>query len=137
MYSRFASVANTINKSPKVTKTIFLGSHRLFCFINISKFDSFKNPFAMITTLSELHSTHTRSMLFVNERSNLYVLWQQDKLLKTMEINVACPNIYEGYIHQFQLVLTMETIPITTRIIKSCAMKKSILSDFEVKSSET
>ena len=32
----------------------FLGSDRLFCFISVSKFGSFKNPFAMITSLSEL-----------------------------------------------------------------------------------
>ena len=33
----------------------FLGSNGLFCFISICKFGSFKNPFATITSLSELY----------------------------------------------------------------------------------
>ena len=39
---------------PKVTRAKFLGSHRI-CFISIWKFGSFKNPFATITSLSELY----------------------------------------------------------------------------------
>ena len=42
---------------PKVTKPYFLGRYRLFRFISISKFDSFMNTFAMITSLSELQFT--------------------------------------------------------------------------------
>ena len=38
-----------------------------------------------------------------NERSNFYVLWQQHKQLKTMDMNEAVPKTYnEGYIHPFQ-----------------------------------
>ena len=55
-YSRFTFVENTIGNSPKVTSVKFLGSNGLFCFISISKFGSFKNPFAKITSLSELYT---------------------------------------------------------------------------------
>ena len=46
-YSRFTFVEKTISNSPKVTRTKFLGSNGLFCFINISKSGSFKNPFTL------------------------------------------------------------------------------------------
>ena len=38
---------------PKVTRAKFLENNRLFCFINICRFGSFKNSFATITSLSE------------------------------------------------------------------------------------
>ena len=38
-----------------------------------------------------------------NEKSDFYELWQQQKQLKTMDMNEAWPDIfYEGYTHQFQ-----------------------------------
>ena len=46
-----------IGNSPKVPRANFLGSNELFCFISICKFGSFKNPFATITSLSELYFT--------------------------------------------------------------------------------
>ena len=54
-YSRFTFVENTISNLPDVTRAKFLGSNGLFCFISIGKFDSLKNPFATITSLSELY----------------------------------------------------------------------------------
>ena len=54
IYSRFTFVENTIGNSPKVSRAKFLGTDGLFCFTSICKFGSFKNPFAMITSLSEL-----------------------------------------------------------------------------------
>ena len=54
-YSRFTFVENSLSNLPKVPKAKFQGSERLFCFISICKFCSFKNPFAMITGLSELY----------------------------------------------------------------------------------
>ena len=45
-YSRFTFVENTIN-SLEVVRAKFLGSDRFFYFISVSKFRSFKNPFAM------------------------------------------------------------------------------------------
>ena len=38
-----------------------------------------------------------------NEKSDFYGLWQQHKLLKTMEVSEVWPDTYDkGYIHQFQ-----------------------------------
>ena len=54
-YSRFIFADNTIRNPPKVQRPTFLGSHGLFCFISICKFGSFKNRFAVIASLSELH----------------------------------------------------------------------------------
>ena len=55
MYSRFAFVENTIGNLPKVPRVKFLGSDGLFCFTGIAEFGSYKNPFATITSLSELY----------------------------------------------------------------------------------
>ena len=43
----------------------FLGSNGLFCFISICKFDSFKNPFATITSLPELYFRFRRFILLI------------------------------------------------------------------------
>ena len=63
---RFIFVENTISNSPKVMRAKFLGSNRLFCFISICKFGSFKNPFATITSLSELCFSIRRIILLVH-----------------------------------------------------------------------
>ena len=46
----------------------FLGSNGLFCFIRC-KFDSFKNPFAMITILSELYFRSRRFILLIQMKT--------------------------------------------------------------------
>ena len=46
----------------------FLESNRLFCFISTCKFGSFKNPFATITSLSELYFRFRRFILLVQTR---------------------------------------------------------------------
>ena len=43
----------------------FLESNRLFCFISTCKFGSFKNPFATITSLSELYFRIRRFILLI------------------------------------------------------------------------
>ena len=48
-----------------VPRAKFLGSDRLFSFISICKFDSFKNPFASTTSLSELYFRFRRFILLV------------------------------------------------------------------------
>ena len=58
----------TISNSPKVLRAKFLGSDGLFCFSSICKFGSFKNPFAMITSLSELYSRFRRFILLVQTK---------------------------------------------------------------------
>ena len=57
----FTFVENTISNSPKDLKAKFLGSDGIFCFISICKFGSFKNHFAMITSLLELYGSSTSS----------------------------------------------------------------------------
>ena len=42
------------NTSPKAARAKFLGSDGLFCFLSICIFGSFMNPYAMITSPSEL-----------------------------------------------------------------------------------
>ena len=73
-----------ISNSPKVLRARFLGSDGLFCFSSICKFDSFKNPFATITSLSELYFRFRRFILLVRTKK---VLWQQHKQVKTMEVS--------------------------------------------------
>ena len=60
-----ADVENTISNSPKILRAKFLGSDGLFCFSGICKFGSFKNPFATITSLSELYFRFRRFILLV------------------------------------------------------------------------
>ena len=62
-YRRFFFVENTSGNWPKVSSSKPLGSDELFCFI--SKFGSFKNPFATITSLFELCFRFRRFMLLV------------------------------------------------------------------------
>ena len=45
------------------SKSQVSGSDELFCFISICKFGSFKNPFATITSLSELYFRFRRFIL--------------------------------------------------------------------------
>ena len=46
----------------------FLGSNGLFCFISICKIGSFKDSFAMITTLSELYFRIRRFIVLVQTK---------------------------------------------------------------------
>ena len=64
-YSRFSFVEDTISNSPYVPRAKFLGIDWLFCFISICNFASFKYPFAMITSLSELCFWFRRFTLLV------------------------------------------------------------------------
>ena len=73
----------------KVTRAKILRSNVLF-FISICKFGSFKNPFATITSLSELYFRIRRFILLVEvKKSDFYELWQQYKQLKIMEMSEA------------------------------------------------
>ena len=95
-------VENTISNSLKVPGAKFLGSGGLFCFSSIRKFGSFMNSFAMITSLSELYLRFRRFILLVQtkKKSDFYELWQQYKLMRTMEISEVLPDTYdEKYMH--------------------------------------
>ena len=67
-YSRFTFVENSISNSPKVPRAKFLGSDTLFRFTRICKFGSFENPFATITSLSELYFRFRRFILLVQTK---------------------------------------------------------------------
>ena len=88
---------------------------------------------------------------FIHERSDFRELWEQSKQLKNMEICEVSSNTYnEGYIHQFHTLtrfsskssrspkyknilpwntsqIIMKVVQISTRIIKSCVMKRNII----------
>ena len=101
MYSRFTFVENTISNSPKVPRAKFLGSDELFCFSNICKFGSFKNPFAMIISLSELYFRFTFALLAQTKVISMKYGSSTSNL--TIEMSDTCPDSKdEGYIHQFQ-----------------------------------
>ena len=89
IYSRFTFVENTISNSPKVLRAKFLGV---------------MDSFVLITSLSELHFRFRFILLVqMKKKKDFYDLWQQHKLLKTMEMSVVRPVTYdEWYIHQFQ-----------------------------------
>ena len=53
-FSILTFVGNTIGNLPNVTRAEFLESDRPFCIVSITKFISFKNPFATFTSLPEL-----------------------------------------------------------------------------------
>ena len=64
-YSRFTYFENTISNLQKVLKAKFLGSDRLFCFIGRCNFSSSKDPFSVVTSLSELYFRFRRFILLV------------------------------------------------------------------------
>ena len=64
----------------------FLFLFKVPCFIGASKFDTFKNQFAMITSLLELGSGYRRFILLVQTK-DFYKLWQQQEQSKIMEMN--------------------------------------------------
>ena len=64
-YSAFTFVPNITSNLPIIKRANFLGNDRFFRFISISKFGSFKNPFARITRLLELQFSCERFTSFV------------------------------------------------------------------------
>ena len=82
-------VENTICNLLKVPRARFLGSDWLFYFSSICKYGSFKDSYAMITSLSEFCFIQIQKIYSVGtkEKSDFYELWQQHKQLKTMEMS--------------------------------------------------
>ena len=64
----YTFVDSTISSLLKVLRTKFLGIDGLFCFSNKCKFGSFKNPFARITSLSELYFRFRRFILLLQTK---------------------------------------------------------------------
>ena len=132
----------TISNLPKVLGAKFLGSDWRFCFSSICKFGSFRKLLQKLPAC--LNFAFDSEDLFFCE------LWQQHKL-KTTEMSEVWPDTYdEGYMHQFLNPFTksttsssnstefkdilpwnisqmiMKTIPVSTRIVISYAMKWGI-----------
>ena len=94
-YSRFTFAENAIANLQKVPRAKHLGSDRLFCFISACKFGSFKNPFAMITSLPKLYFRFRKFILMEQtKKSDFYELWQLHKQLKIIEMSKAWPDTY-------------------------------------------
>ena len=74
-HSRFTFDENTISNSPKAQRVEFLGSNRLFCFIRMCKFASFKNLFATITSLSEHYFRFRRFILLVQTKKVISMMY--------------------------------------------------------------
>ena len=152
VYSRFTLVENTISNSPKVLRARFLRSDELFCFISICKFGSFKNPFVTITSLSVnfrirrfILLVQTKKVISMNYGSSTssWKPWRRvwlDLILSMRDIYISSnlnpltkftsssrsfkfKDILPWIISQ---VIT-KTIPISTRIVISYAMKWDIL----------
>ena len=134
-YSRFTYVENTINNSPKVSRAKFLGSNRLFCFISICKFGSFKNPFATITSLPELSFRLRRFILLVQSKKVIFM--RLDLILTMRDINSNLNPLTKSTsssrsaelkdIFPLNISKTTKTVPISTRIVKSYTIKRGAL----------
>ena len=137
---------------PKAPRTKFLGSKGFFCFSSLCKFGSFKNPFAMITSLAELYFRFRRFVLLVwtkkiismnyGSSTSCWKPWRWTRLdltptMRDIYINsnlnplakftsssrsTEFKDIFPWNIFQ----IMMKTIPISMRIAISYAMKQGI-----------
>ena len=127
----------------------FLQIYNLICFISISKFSSFQNPFATITSLSESFLDAEDSLLLVQNTRMISIsygrstaCWKPWQCMR-LDLIFTMRDIYSSNLDSltkfstssrstqdilpwiiFQMILT--TITISTRIIISCSMKRSI-----------
>ena len=127
----------------------FLESDWLFCFISTCKFGSFKNPFAMVTSLPELYIRFRRFALLLQIKKvilwaiaaasswnrsrwvrldliftmrNIYINSNLNPLTKfTGNRSAEFKDITSGI---FQMII--KTFPISTRIVISHAMNRCI-----------
>ena len=83
-YSRFSNISN----SPKVPRAKFLGIDGVFYFISIFKFDSFKNPFVTITSLSELYLRFTRRFVLLVQTKKVISVSSAIYLRLTKQIKI-------------------------------------------------
>ena len=139
--------------SPKVPRAKFLGSNGLFCFISICKLGSFKNPFATITSLSELYLrirrffslVQTKKVISMNYGSSTsnWKPWRWVRLdlifsMRDMYINSNLSPLVKltssSRSTKFKDILSwnisqmiMKTVPISLRIVISYAMKWAIM----------
>ena len=134
----------------KVPRAKFLESDGLFCVISICKFGSFRNPFAMVTSLSELYFRFRRFILLVQtkkvismnygSRTSSWKPWRwvmHDVIFSMTNIYInsnlnpltkfTSSNICKYISTEFKDILSWnisqmitKTVPITTRSHKLC-----------------
>ena len=104
-YSRFSFVVNTISSLPKVSEEGF-GKWLTLCFISICKFDSFKNSFVMIISLSEFYFRFRRFILLV-----------QTKKVIAMNYGSSTSSWKPWRIARLDLILIMKNIYINSNLI--------------------
>ena len=135
-------LSNTISNSPKAAKPKFLVSGRLFCFISISKFGSFKNLFPMINSLSKFTLDSKIYSIGTNEKKKISMScgsitsnWKPWRWVRYSKSNLkpltkstcngkktAFKNILPWSISQ----MITKIISISTRTVTSYATKRSI-----------
>ena len=150
-YSTFTFVENIIDNLPKVPTAIFQGSVGLFCFISICMFGSFKNPFATITSLSELYLrirrffslVQTKKVISMNYGSSTssWKPWRSvrlDLILMMRDTNInsnlnPITKFTSSRSTEFKDILLrnfsqmiIKTVPISTIIVITYAMKWDI-----------
>ena len=87
MNKRVTIVKKTTCNPQKVTKTKFSGDDKLNCFVSLSNFCRFTNPFAMIIVLSELVLCHSISVLLVAVIEEISCIDSSKSRLKTWRYN--------------------------------------------------
>ena len=151
-YSRFTFVKNTLSNSPKVMRAKFLESNGLFCFFSICKFGSLKNPFAKITSLSELYLRIRRFIFLEQTKKEISMNYgsstSSSKLWTWVRLDLifSMRNVYINsnlnpltkftsssrstkfkYIPPWNISqMITKTIPISTRTVISFEMKQGI-----------
>ena len=131
----------------------FVGSNRLFCFISICKFGSFKNPFATINSLSEVYFQIRRFILLVQTQKVISMYygsssssWKPWRLVRldpifsmrdiyiNSNLNLLRKFTSRSRSTEFKDILpwnisqmVTKNVPISTRIVISYVMKWGIL----------
>ena len=133
----------TLGNLQKVPEATFLESDGLFCFSIICKFGSFKNTFAMITSLSELYFRFRRFILLLQMKKVIsmnygdegrltsYLRWGIYTSIPTRtysQTSLAAAEALSLEIasHWTSQIIT-KTIPISTRKVVDYVMKWGIL----------
>ena len=138
----------------------FLGSDVLLCFISICKFGSFKNPFATITSLSELYFRFRRFILFVQTKKVISMnygssasSWKPWRWVR-LDLILLMRDIYinsnvdpltkftsSSRGTEFKDIIPRNTprtvVPISTRMVISSVMKRDISFDRKLMETET
>ena len=150
-YSRLTFVENTLGNLPKVPRVKFLRNDGLL-FISICMFGSFKNPFATITSLFELFFRFRRFILLVQTEKVISMnygsntsswkpwRWMRLDLILLMRDIYINSNLnllkkftssrrsteFKDILRRNISQMVTKTIPSSTRIVVSYAMRRGI-----------